>query len=155
MNNVNFFQEKRQRESDKARKKREKAARREQRREQGPDRFEVIAVEEVVGRLPTTTEAMLAMAERARAPRAAAGVPCRLFVGGLSWDTTEDELREVFSKFGTITDLAILTDHSTGRSRGFGFVTFENRKDGARAVEHLDGFELDGRSIVVNVATER
>ena len=49
----------------------------------------------------------------------------------------------------------ILTDRDTGRSRGFGFVTLDNRKDAARAVDKLDGIELDGRNIVVNVATER
>ena len=49
----------------------------------------------------------------------------------------------------------ILTDRGTGRSRGFGFVTLQNRKDAARAVEQLNGAELDGRNIIVNVATER
>ena len=95
------------------------------------------------------------MEERAKAPRAAATVPCRLFVGSLNWDTTVEALREVFSKFGTISDATILTDRGTGRSRGFGFVTFEDRKDGARAVEQLHGYELDGHRIVVNVATDR
>jgi hypothetical protein len=155
MSRSTYYQGKQQRDSDKARKKREKAMRREQRREQGPEEFEVIAAEDIVGNLPTTTEALLAMEERARSPRAAATVPCRLFVGSLNWDTTVDGLRQVFSKFGTITDTAILTDRSTGRSRGFGFVTFEDRKDGAQAVEQLNGFELDGHRIVVNVATKR
>jgi RNA recognition motif-containing protein len=155
MSRSTYSQGRQQRDSDKARKKRDKEKRREQRREQGPEEFEVIAAEDIVGNLPTTTEALLAMEERARSPRAAATVPCRLFVGSLDLDTTVDELRQVFSKFGTITDTAILTDRNTGRSRGFGFVTFEDRKDGAQAVAQLNGFELNGHRIVVNVATER
>lgn len=150
-----YSQGKRQREADKARKKKAKAERREQRREQGPAEFEVVSAEEIVGNLPTSSEAMRAMEERAAAPRAAAGIPCRLFVGGISWDTTLETLRGVFEEFGTVTDAVILTDRGTGQSRGFGFVTFQNRKDAARAVEQLDGFELDGRNIIVNVATEK
>jgi hypothetical protein len=155
MSDGNYSQGKRQRESDKARKQRDKAARRERRREQGPARDEIVAMEDVVGGLPTTTEAMLAMAERERAQRHAGSIPCRLFVGGLSWDTTVDDLREVFSKFGTVTDAVVMDDRSTGRSRGFGFVTFEDRKDASKAVEELNGAELDGRNIVVNVAAKR
>ena len=151
----NYSQEKRQRDSDKARKKREKAERRALRREQGPSEIEIVTAEEIVGNVPTPHEAMLAMEERARAPRTSTAVPCRLFVGGLNWDTTVETLRGVFGEFGKITDAAILTDRGTGRSRGFGFVTFENRKDAAKAVEQLDGAELEGRNIVVNVATGR
>ncbi|MFO8071202.1 MAG: hypothetical protein R6V85_04930 [Polyangia bacterium] len=150
-----YSQGKRQREADKARKKREKAERRAQRREREPAEDEIISAEEAAGYAPTPAEAMIAMQERAQRPRPAASVPCRLFVGGLSWDTTQEVLVEVFSQFGAIADAVILTDRSTGRSRGFGFVTFKNRKDGARAVEQLDGTELDGRTIAVNVATER
>ncbi len=150
-----YSQGRRQREADKAQKKREKAERREQRREKGPGEIEVVRAEDVIGHVPTTSEAMRAIEEQANAPRAAAGVPCRLFVGGLSWDTTLEVLRDVFGEFGKIADAVILTDRSTGRSRGFGFVTFGNRKDAARAVDKLDGAEIDGRNIVVNVATDK
>ena len=150
-----YSQGKRQREADKAKKKRDKADKREYRREQGPEEAEIITQAEAVGYAPSPMEAMRTMEERARMPRPAATVPSRLFVGGLNWDTTLEVLRGVFSEFGTITDATILTDRATGRSRGFGFVTFENRKDGARAVEQLDGTELEGRTIVVNVATDR
>ncbi len=150
-----YSQSKRQREADKARKKRDKAERREQRREEGPGEVEIISAAEAVGYVPTTREAMQAIEERANLPRAAAKVPCRLFVGSISGDTTLEELRGVFSEFGNIIDAVILTDRSTGRSRGFGFVTFENRKDAARAVEQLNGAELDGRNIVVNIATDK
>ena len=93
------------------------------RREQGPDEVEIITQAEAVGYAPSPMEAMRNMEERARAPRAASTVPCRLFVGGLDWNTTVEVLRGVFSEFGAITDAAILTDRATGRSRGFGFVT--------------------------------
>jgi hypothetical protein len=151
----NYTQGKRQREADKARKKRDKASRRDQRREEGPAVIEVVMAEDIVGNLPTPSEAMRAMEERARAPRSAAALPCRLFVGGLNWDTTVDTLRGAFEQFGKVSEAVILMDRGTGRSRGFGFVTLQNRKDAPRTVEQLDGSELDGRTIVVNVATER
>ena len=150
-----YSQGKRQREAEKARKKRAKAERRAERREQGPAEVEIVSAEEIVGDLPTASEALQAMAERASAPRAPAGVPCRLFVGSLSWDTTTAKLRAVFEEHGTVTDAVIMVDRSTGQSRGFGFVTFADRKDAARAVELLDGAEVDGRTIAVSVATGR
>ena len=76
-------------------------------------------------------------------------------VGSLSWDTTDGTLRELFSEYGNVTEAVILRDRNTGQSRGFGFVTFSDRKDGAKAIEQLDGCELDGRRIGVCVATER
>lgn len=97
----------------------------------------------------------MAMEERAKRPRPAATIPSRLFVGSLSWDTTEEALNNLFSQCGEVTDVVILSDRNTGRSRGFGFVTFSDRKDGTRAIEQLDGWELDGRNIVVRVATGR
>jgi RNA recognition motif-containing protein len=109
----------------------------------------------MVGRIPTSGEALLRMEERAQAPRAAATVPCRLFVGSLSWNTTTEKLRAVFSEFGTVTDAVIVTDRGSGESRGFGFVTFESRRDATRAVAQLNGAEIDDREIVVKVATER
>ena len=150
-----YSQDKRQREINKARKKREKAERRDQRRDEGPSEIEIVSADEAAGYVPSTREAMQAIADRANAPRAAAGIPCKLFVGGLSWNTTVEVLRDVFGEFGTIGDAVIISDRNTGRSRGFGFVTFANRSDAARAVEELDGVELDGRNIVVNVATDK
>jgi RNA recognition motif-containing protein len=79
----------------------------------------------------------------------------RLFVGGLSWNTTERDLREAFAKYGVVSDAVVMTDRDSGKSRGFGFVTMENRKDGAKAIEGLNGSELDDRKIVVNAATDR
>ena len=150
-----YSQEKRDREINKARKKRDKAKRRDQRRDEGPDEIEIISADEAAGYVPSTREAMQAIADRANAPRAAAGIPCKLFVGGLSWNTTVEVLRDVFGELGTISDAVVISDRSTGRSRGFGFVTFANRSDATRAVEQLDGVVLDGRNIVVKIATDK
>ncbi len=79
----------------------------------------------------------------------------KLFVGGVSWNTTDESLREAFEKFGEVTDAVIITDRETGRSRGFGFVTFQEASDAEKAVREMDGTELDGRTIRVNEAKER
>ncbi len=80
----------------------------------------------------------------------------RLYVGNLSWDTTEDNLRAAFAEDGrTVSDVAIMTDRDTGRPRGFGFVEMESSQDAEAAISALDGTELDGRNIKVNEAKER
>ena len=79
----------------------------------------------------------------------------KIFVGGLSWDTTDDGLRGAFERFGDVEDVRIITDRETGRSRGFGFVTFSAGEAGQSAIAELDGTELDGRVIRVNEAEER
>lgn len=156
MNSGNYSFGKRQREQEKARKKQEKAEKRLQRRERGPGEIELTTAEEITGALPSVDEVMKAIEMgNTAAARAAAPIPCRLFVGGLSWNTTEEDLRTAFAKFGVVSDAVVMSDRDTGRSRGFGFVTMENRKDGARAIEGLNGSELDDRKIVVNAATDR
>ena len=150
-----YSQGKRQREQQQQRKQREKAERREMRREQGPSAIEVVSAADVVGNLPSVEEAMRAIEQRAAAPRGVASVPCRLFVGGLGTVVSEADLREAFSKYGPIADAVVLTDRATGQSRGFGFVTMANRKDAGNAVDGLDGYEINGRRIVVNIATDR
>jgi cold-inducible RNA-binding protein len=79
----------------------------------------------------------------------------KLFVGGLSWGTTDDGLRTAFEEFGPTIDVKVITDRDTGRSRGFGFVTFENAEDAERAKASMNGTELDGRTIAVDEARER
>jgi len=79
----------------------------------------------------------------------------RLFVGGLSWGTTEEGLREAFGKFGTVEDAKIVTDRETGRSRGFGFVGFAEADEAQNALQALNGADLDGRTLRVDHATER
>lgn len=79
----------------------------------------------------------------------------RLFVGNLSFQTTENELQDAFSQHGTISDLKIMTDRMTGRSRGFAFVTMSTRDEAEAAIRGLDGQQLGGRPLRVNEATPR
>ena len=79
----------------------------------------------------------------------------RLFVGGLSWGTQDEGLREKFAEFGEVTDAKVIMDRETGRSRGFGFVTYAEDADADRAVAEMDGAEFDGRRLNVNEARER
>ena len=76
----------------------------------------------------------------------------KLFVGSLSWNTTDEGLREAFAPFGEIAEAVVVSDRDTGRSRGFGFVTFEDDEAADQAVAALNGTELDGRTIRVDVA---
>lgn len=155
MSRGTFSPGKRQRENDRSRKKQDKAERRRVKRERGPGEVEVTTAEEVLGRIPSIEEAMAAMQYRETAPRAASAIPARLFVGGLSRETTAEHLREVFGEYGAVADAVVVTDRDTGSSRGFGFVTMENRKDAPSAISGLSDSTLDGRRIVVNAATER
>jgi cold-inducible RNA-binding protein len=79
----------------------------------------------------------------------------KLFVGGLSWDTTDDGLRKAFATFGEVTEAKVITDRDTGRSRGFGFVTFTQDEDAKTAISKMDGTSLDGKTIKVNEAQEK
>ncbi len=79
----------------------------------------------------------------------------KLFVGGISWGTTEESLRSAFEQYGDVEDVKIITDRETGRSRGFGFVTFVNGQDADDAIDSMNGSELDGRNLNVNEARER
>jgi len=76
----------------------------------------------------------------------------KLFVGSLSWDTNDEGLRTAFSAHGEISEAVVITDRDTGRSRGFGFVTFDDDDAADKAVAALNGTELDGRTIRVDVA---
>ena len=78
-----------------------------------------------------------------------------LFVGNLSFHTTENELRSLFEPFGQITRVHIATDRETGRSRGFAFVEMSNDEEASRAMAALDGKEFEGRAIKVNEARPR
>jgi len=79
----------------------------------------------------------------------------KLFVGGLSWGTTDDGLRTAFEAFGEVADAKVITDRDTGRSRGFGFVTFRSDEAADTAVNEMNGSALDGRTLNVNEARER
>jgi RNA recognition motif-containing protein len=79
----------------------------------------------------------------------------KLFIGGLSWGTSDETLRGAFEQFGDVTDAKVITDRDTGRSRGFGFVTFSDGSAADEAITQMDGALLDGRNIRVNEANER
>jgi cold-inducible RNA-binding protein len=79
----------------------------------------------------------------------------KLFVGSLSWNTDDRGLEEAFGRFGNVTDAKVITDRETGRSRGFGFVTFSDPQDAQRALQEMNGAELDGRTLNVDVAQDR
>jgi len=78
-----------------------------------------------------------------------------LFVGSLSWDTTDQTLRDAFKRFGEVVEAKVITERDSGRSRGFGFVTFAEDEAGRNAISEMNGTELDGRTIRVDEASER
>ena len=75
-----------------------------------------------------------------------------IFVGNLSFNTNEDELRQLFESYGQVDRVSILTDRETGRSRGFGFVEMSSNEDGEKAIAALNGAQVGGRTINVNEA---
>ncbi len=79
----------------------------------------------------------------------------RLFVGGLSFSTTEEGLREAFSQFGPLKRISIVMDRDTARSKGFGFVEFERPEDSETAMLELHGTQLDGRRLNIEPATDK
>jgi RNA recognition motif-containing protein len=79
----------------------------------------------------------------------------KLYVGNLSYSTTEDTLRAEFGAHGDVQDLVLISDRETGRPKGFGFVTMGSADEGKAAMEALDGKDLDGRTIKVNEAKPR
>ncbi|KAG8714608.1 hypothetical protein FRC08_011683 [Ceratobasidium sp. 394] len=79
----------------------------------------------------------------------------KIYVGNLSWNTNENTLNEAFSQFGQITDSIVMRDRETGRSRGFGFVTYANQQEADSAIQSMNEQELDGRRVKVNLANQR
>ena len=79
----------------------------------------------------------------------------KLFVGSLAWATTDDSLQAHFATVGTVASAKVVTDRDSGRSRGFGFVEFDDDKEADAAIEKLNNSELDGRTITVNEARPR
>ena len=76
----------------------------------------------------------------------------KLYVGSLPYKTTEEELFQIFSQFGPIVSVKIVTDRVTGQSKGFGFVEMENSDDAKKAIESVNNTELRGRTLVVSIA---
>lgn len=76
----------------------------------------------------------------------------KLFIGGLSFSTSTDRLRELFTEVGSVESAAVVTDRDTGQSRGFGFVEMASAEQAGEAVKRLNGRELDGRQLKVELA---
>ena len=79
----------------------------------------------------------------------------KLFIGNIEWATTEEDLKELFGQHGTVEEAVIIKDKMSGRSKGFGFVTFAEDADADKAMEALNGYELNGRAMVVNEARKK
>jgi len=78
----------------------------------------------------------------------------KLFVGGLAWSIDNEMFKGLFTEYGDVTEAIVINDRDTGRSKGFGFVTFANEADAQKALE-MDGREVEGRPIVVKIAKPR
>jgi len=76
----------------------------------------------------------------------------KLFVGGLSYETTEETLKENFSQAGTVESVSVIIDKMSGRSKGFGFVEMSSEEEAQKAIEMFNGKEIDGKAVTVNVA---
>ncbi len=145
--------------------KRDREAARDQKNQDKRDRLQRNRDKRATGRSSEIGDAPERMGEVALEDISPSGVasvkgldrrmPMRLFVGGLSWDTTAEELRRLFEPLGEVSEATIVTDRDSGRSRGFGFVTMADTAAGKQAMRELDGAELDGRRIKVNPAGAR
>jgi len=76
----------------------------------------------------------------------------KLYVGNLSYNITNETLAQLFSQHGSVVEAVVITDRTTGRSKGFGFVTFSNEDDAQKAIASLNGNEYEGRKLTVNEA---
>jgi len=79
----------------------------------------------------------------------------KLYVGNLSFNTTENDLQDTFAAHGTVVEATLMMDRATGRARGFGFVTMSTPEEAQKAIEALNGTSLDGRNLTVNIAKPR
>ena len=79
----------------------------------------------------------------------------KIYVGNLNYDTTEEAIRTLFSEFGQVESVALITDRQTGRPRGFGFVEMADEGEARKAIEELNGRDVDGRPLTVNEARPR
>ena len=79
----------------------------------------------------------------------------KLFVGNLSFNTTENDLQDAFAAHGTVTETNLMMDRETGRPRGFGFITMSSAEEAQKAIAAMNGKEIDGRALTVNVAKPR
>ena len=78
-----------------------------------------------------------------------------IYIGNMSFDTTEDQLRDAFAAFGEVSTVNIITDKYSGKPKGFGFVEMASQDEAVKAIEGLNGQEINGRQLNVNIARER
>jgi RNA recognition motif-containing protein len=144
--------------------KRQREAARDKKKNDKADRLRRNRVARERGEIPPEVEAMAEPLPEVRLedimitvpsqPRRNVG-PVRLFVGGLDSGTTQETLRTAFAQFGVVEDVTVILDRATGRSRGFGFVTFTASADATAAMAAMNGRELEGRILKVNNAESR
>lgn len=150
---------KRQREIERAKKKKQKELRKRERVASSGDNIPIATVDELQGGLMSADDVVRRMMPGDEESEEQSGgrktLPSRLFIGGLSWSVTTEQLRAKFEEVGPVNDAIVVLDRDTGDSRGFGFVTMADRKDAAEAIRKLNGEEFEGRSLVVRQATER
>jgi RNA recognition motif-containing protein len=159
MGRGNNTQAKRGREAERDRKRQEKQERARQRRADSEGGVQIGSVADIqAAAFNERVEGVLAdgtVLNGREGDGSASGHPCKLFVGGLHWDTSADDLRKIFAAAGTVVDAVIMLDRDTGDSRGFGFVTMADRRAATKAMRELSGYEVDGRSLRIDMATER
>ncbi|MDY0097082.1 MAG: RNA-binding protein [Candidatus Dojkabacteria bacterium] len=76
----------------------------------------------------------------------------KLFVGGISWNLNDEDLKNAFAEYGEVVEAVIIMDRSTGKSKGFGFVTMSSAEEAQKAMAEMNGKELDGKALTVNEA---
>ncbi len=156
--NRNFSGGKRSREANRDLKKREKEDRLRRNRDLRAQGIDPALEETNLGEAPAPLpevkleDVVIGVASR---PRSGDFGPTKLFVGGLSEDTTTAELRQNFAKFGDVVDAIVIADRATHASRGFGFVTFASSIAAETAIKEMNGAELEGRTLKVNRAEQR
>ena len=141
---------KRRREAERAKKKKEKLERKKNRPKDGAS----FIVEEREELPEISLDDIIAQTTAKAAPRKSPSVT-NIFVGGLSWEVDNKELQTLFEPFGEIREASLVPDQQNGGHRGFGFVTFENREDANKAIDEMDGVELHGQYLKVNIAKPR
>lgn len=143
---------KRLREASRAQKKKDKAERLQRNRAMAAQKRSVPEQYVAPEKLPEVKlEDIIVSGVAPRGPKGSNG-PTRLFVGGLNWDTGAEQLKQAFQRFGPLQEATLVTDRDSGKSRGFGFITFEKPLDAAAAMKQMNGAELDGRTLRVNAA---
>jgi RNA recognition motif-containing protein len=79
----------------------------------------------------------------------------KLYVGNMNYSTTEDGLRTLFAQYGTVASIHLITDQQTGKSKGFGFVEMSSEEEAQKAIEGLNGYQMDGRALKINEAHDK